>query len=433
MVSFSCEECGDILTKKKLDPHRNRCHGATFTCIDCMVHFPGVQYRSHTSCMTEDQKYQGALYREKSNKKNNNNNNNNSQAQAHNTASKHDSNPQPAKKTKMMAHQPYVQDVPDEASLPTWAAYEGQTEDERSPVDPLPEAPTPPPAMREQAFNVFDYLVATGQTPNASNIDLVKDIPAENDSTTFVRYEVDADKYLVGDEHLIQYGSGPVPTDAYVTPGPKAERRRTKDGDKKDKKRKRMHIDVAGDEEMTDAPPVLHSGLTGNLKSLMRFPPSPDYSGDAAEPTPASPLKKSKHAKHGKNSHGLLEMFGGGSKKSKKSKDKDKDKKRHHRRSNSPKSPKKLEFNNKNATKAEGEGQMVLFKPRADMLLEFVNKGPESDRGCSMHKALKRYHRQRQSSGDTISKGKDEKELWRSLRLRRNDRGEIVVFALDEE
>lgn len=36
------------MTKKKLDPHRNRCRGATYTCIDCMVYFPGTEYRSHT-------------------------------------------------------------------------------------------------------------------------------------------------------------------------------------------------------------------------------------------------------------------------------------------------------------------------------------------------------------------------------------------------
>lgn len=44
----TCQSCGDVLTKKKLDQHRNRCHGATYTCIDCMVYFPGTTYRSHT-------------------------------------------------------------------------------------------------------------------------------------------------------------------------------------------------------------------------------------------------------------------------------------------------------------------------------------------------------------------------------------------------
>ena len=59
MVSFSCEGCGDVLTKKKLDTHRNTCRGATFTCLDCMTHFPGTEYRAHTSCM-QQQKWKGS-------------------------------------------------------------------------------------------------------------------------------------------------------------------------------------------------------------------------------------------------------------------------------------------------------------------------------------------------------------------------------------
>lgn len=45
------EGCGDVLTKKKLDPHRNQCYGASFTCLDCMVHFQGTEYRAHTVCL----------------------------------------------------------------------------------------------------------------------------------------------------------------------------------------------------------------------------------------------------------------------------------------------------------------------------------------------------------------------------------------------
>ena len=45
------QNCGDVLTKKKLDPHRNQCYGASYTCLDCMVHFPGTSYRSHTVCL----------------------------------------------------------------------------------------------------------------------------------------------------------------------------------------------------------------------------------------------------------------------------------------------------------------------------------------------------------------------------------------------
>ncbi|KAF1815768.1 hypothetical protein P152DRAFT_363775, partial [Eremomyces bilateralis CBS 781.70] len=68
MVSFSCENCGDVLTKKKLDPHRNQCRGASYTCIDCHTYFHGTDYRAHTSCITEAQKYEGSLFKGKKTK-----------------------------------------------------------------------------------------------------------------------------------------------------------------------------------------------------------------------------------------------------------------------------------------------------------------------------------------------------------------------------
>ena len=42
------QNCGDVLTKKKLDAHRGQCRGASFTCLDCMIHFHGTEYKSHT-------------------------------------------------------------------------------------------------------------------------------------------------------------------------------------------------------------------------------------------------------------------------------------------------------------------------------------------------------------------------------------------------
>lgn len=53
------------MLKKKADQHTQRCRGAYFTCIDCSTTFNGNDYRQHTSCITEDQKYQKALYRPK--------------------------------------------------------------------------------------------------------------------------------------------------------------------------------------------------------------------------------------------------------------------------------------------------------------------------------------------------------------------------------
>lgn len=42
------QSCGDVLTKKKLDAHRGQCRGASFTCLDCMTHFRGIDYKAHT-------------------------------------------------------------------------------------------------------------------------------------------------------------------------------------------------------------------------------------------------------------------------------------------------------------------------------------------------------------------------------------------------
>ncbi|KAK4703839.1 cell growth-regulating nucleolar protein, partial [Phenoliferia sp. Uapishka_3] len=48
---------------QKLDQHAQRCRNAQFTCIDCNVDFYGTDYRAHTSCISEDQKYQKSVYK----------------------------------------------------------------------------------------------------------------------------------------------------------------------------------------------------------------------------------------------------------------------------------------------------------------------------------------------------------------------------------
>lgn len=59
MVSFSCEVCNDTLKKPKLKGHFNKCPHAYFTCIDCNTTFSGNEFETHTTCITEVEKYQG--------------------------------------------------------------------------------------------------------------------------------------------------------------------------------------------------------------------------------------------------------------------------------------------------------------------------------------------------------------------------------------
>ncbi|KAF2141772.1 uncharacterized protein K452DRAFT_33605 [Aplosporella prunicola CBS 121167] len=384
MVSFSCEGCGDILTKKKLDPHRNQCWGASYTCIDCMVHFQGTDYRSHTSCMSEAQKYQGALYREKKPKgqqqqQQRKNNNNNSQA----LVPRNDA----AQDTDTGAVAVAVVDVP-------------------------PRAPTPPAPV-----NVFDFLV-TEDTPNASKISVAEAQAA--DPTTPASKEGKKDK------------------DA--------------SGKKSDKKRKRQQVeDVDGpaaakaqeeqDAMMVDAPPVLHSGLTDGVDKLL--PPGQEYAEGGVEGSPSGPAKRTKQSK---SSSKKEEKKSSKERKARGEKDAEKEKKRsrelvkiRRRRSSSTdshererKSSKPLKSIGYRAENGDA-GALVLHKrpaSRAELLLTYLAKDAASEHGVSFHKALKKYHRERHERGlDDLSKPDDEKELWKSIRLRKNDRGEIVLFT----
>ncbi|KAJ3409545.1 hypothetical protein HDU80_000039 [Chytriomyces hyalinus] len=63
MVSFVCEACQETLKKQKLDQHTQRCWNAQFTCVDCSKTFQGTEYRAHTSCMTETEKYHKSVYK----------------------------------------------------------------------------------------------------------------------------------------------------------------------------------------------------------------------------------------------------------------------------------------------------------------------------------------------------------------------------------
>lgn len=401
--------------------------------------------------MTEEQKYQGSTYKSRKAKSN---------------------EAETATGSNKMAHHAYVEDVTEE-----YEAYRDyqirESDGEDGGIEGMPAAPSPPPASRvatagaDANVNVFDFLVQA--TPNTSSLGLQQTRrlvaePTPTHTRQLVRFESDPNEYLdavehVDDDHMVQYGDGPITATQYETPAPKSKKNKDSDA-KKDKKRKRLHIETPGplaleglgDEVMTDAPPVLHSGLTGGMDRMMRpsqFPPSPDYSGgDGGDNSPIaiSHVKKSKQKStktHRAESHGLKALLTGSSKtkastKKRKHSTERKEKKkktRHHRhRSDGEKAPKLIEFRPPSSDGKDGEsGQMIVYRPRSDLFLSLCNKGPDSGRGCSMNKVLKRYYRERSQSENCLGKTKEEKELFRSLRMRRNERGEIVLFTLSDD
>ncbi|KAJ9634594.1 hypothetical protein H2199_008877 [Coniosporium tulheliwenetii] len=505
MVSFQCEGCGDVFTKKKLDPHRNQCHHASFTCIDCMTNFQGTTYRAHTSCISEAQKYQGALYREKR---------------------KPNGQLQNAPNTGKGRHA-YVED-----------GVEGAGAGEVALVDAPPHAPSPPPAV-----NVFDFLVEERETPRA----LPAPTPAQEDRQLSQRmpgaFEDDAMGFQARARGLIEeatdywhgppqngysYGNGPLhhteerypsannlhaaaaAVHPFTTPAPKGTRAdrdtrarkaashshsNSKDASapattttktSTDKKRKRHQLEDLDltnsrpgseglDTLMTDIPPpsaaTLHTGLTGGLNRLLgargiEFPPSPEWSGDSpmvGGERGKGEKEKERGRKERKTSGSGVTVItttskGDGNRgrelvrvrRRRRQRSRSRSESRDSDRGSGARKPKAVEYYARRRESVDpgagGEQQLVRHRDahhdgygngyggdaqqRAERFLSFVTKGPESEKGVSINKALKRYHRERHELGDDeLSKAEEEKELWKMLRVRRNERGEIVLIA----
>jgi cell growth-regulating nucleolar protein len=420
---------------------------------------PPADHPVRQSCISEAQKYQGALYKDK--------------------ATKAKKSVTIAASTSLVPRMAYVEDAPDvdldndrQVSL---INHNG--------AGTIPRAPSPPPVV-----NVFDYLV-TEDTPNASRVSLggskeqmsmvAHAQPLFQSGTQSPRSDDDDDRireprgYEHGDDgndgndgyedNGYVYGATPVATNpthnSYLTPAPKSRPNGRKDavyeldgrGTKStDKKRKRQveELDLTQarrpsqeiDEVMHDADPLgrpnlLHSGLTGGLHRLLsrsKFPPSPDYSGgDANDVSPVSPVKRKKELadkSRGRASSALVRV-----RKVRRTSDESRPRKHHRSHRHGHDEPKRtlkaIEYpGHGTADQQQQQQQLIVYRTRAELFMSFVTKGPESENGCSVNKALKRYHRERGEQGLGMGKADEEKELWKSLRLKRNERGEIVLL-----
>ena len=67
MVSFCCNACGRTVKKAQVEKHYQfECRDCNeLSCIDCGQDFYGDDYASHTTCISEAEKYQGKLYKPK--------------------------------------------------------------------------------------------------------------------------------------------------------------------------------------------------------------------------------------------------------------------------------------------------------------------------------------------------------------------------------
>lgn len=67
---FVCDGCNETLKKNQVDKHAGRCSKCySVTCVDCNQTFPGDEYVTHVTCVTEAEKYQKSLYQQKKSNK----------------------------------------------------------------------------------------------------------------------------------------------------------------------------------------------------------------------------------------------------------------------------------------------------------------------------------------------------------------------------
>jgi len=319
------------------------------------------------SCISEAQKYQGALYKEKK-----------------------------PKSQQQQRHAP-------SQTLAT--------------VEAPPQAPSPPAAA--YPVNVFDYLVGE-QSPNAAAV--------SQDSVRYGAGPMDQslERFDSGLNSMTQntQDTGLGYSTTLRTPG--ASRSQLPNGDKNsEKKRKRANVDglsivpprLSGH---AGQQPNLHSGLTGGLNRLLSNEPR-DY-----EASPLSPKKRSRHGKEEKSS------------KRRSGDDED----RHHKKHRQHES--ELDSRSGREVKAiEGSKELqrieypVARKSSAESNSEFflslINRDHLSSKGQSIWGALKMFREG--LPGDLSSKDtkeQEEKKLFRGLRMRINDAGEIVLFSRPE-
>ncbi|KAL8832467.1 MAG: hypothetical protein Q9170_004878, partial [Blastenia crenularia] len=379
-----------------------------------MTHFRGTDYRAHTSCISEAQKYQGALYKEKP--------------------------PKAAKKSVKISTPSSL--VPRKAFVED--ASDLDLNNALTIVEPPPEAPTPPPAVSSKntkPVNVFDFLVAE-DTPNASKISLGgtraqmemkphapplfdanrQSGEESSDSGTDHRYD------SAYEREGYTYGTEPVPSTTnreqieYKTPLPKTSTQQTHYHElptsthrtSTDKKRKRHPVEDLDltasrpqelDSLMLDAPtPLLHSGLTGGLNRLLsrpstttnKFPPSPEYSTSSQQldPSPPSPVKRTKRVittldgeKVRKTSSGALVRIRKVPTSRRASVESSTRPRKQHRPTSSThtnresssrptRSMKTIEYQPQYKNK-----EIILYRSRAELFLSYINKGPESETG----------------------------------------------------
>lgn len=432
LTTATCQGCGDVVTRKKLDAHVARCRYPPVTCIDCHKTFHGNQHKSHTvrdsllcvacevahltlclqqSCMTEAQKYEGPQQKRQKTPRN----------------GPSYSNYKP----------PSVEDTPRGMQV--------------AKVSAPPPAPSPP-VSQPTPLNVFDFLVddkngnvSDSSAPSSPISPITRRISQSSISsaessrppTREARPKDLGISYGHGFvEHSLQRYTSDVSLAMDVdsqgyqtitrTPGPR-HLEELKSGKRASSEKKRKRPDVEDLDLSDDKRASLHTGLTGGLGKLLK---SSEFS--AAEASPLSPKKRTKHSQYTEEIREPRQ-----DKAHRSSKHKDEKKMQIVRKRDGTTRTRQLAVEGGSKPKAitNGPPSRRSFESHSEFFLSLIDKDHKSQRGQSIWGALKTFHEgvcqdddmdEYDESGQRQS---EEKRLLKALRLKRNKNGEYVLFA----
>lgn len=294
-------------------------------------------------------------------------------------------------------------------------------------MDAPPPAPSPPAAA--YPVNVFDFLV-NEQSPTAAK-------GASQLSSTSVQYgagpvERTFERYDSGVNHETQ-DSGLGYSTTLRTPGA-SHSQVSNGGDKtSEKKRKRTQADdlsIVPPQARSLDQPGLHSGLTGGLNRLLSNQDPREY-----EASPLSPKKRSKHQKEEK---APKKRKDDDVRHSKHADDEDRHNKKHRQVQDEVGSRAGREIQAIEGSREMKQIEYPQAKRQADesnseFFLSLINRDHLSSKGQSIWGALKMFRDG--LPGDLSNKETkeyEEKRLFRGLRMRINNAGEIVLFSRPE-
>ena len=319
-------------------------------------------------------------------------------------------------------------------------------------VNFAPEVTTPrvPGAMpastvgEEKEVNVFDYLVPEHAPSSTEPMNIIDHAGnnsqgwnKENDGSFGFSYDSNPIKVSQEGTTSMEFKT-PVSKDKKGRSQMKQSKNKQASSDKKRKRHADDDVDVDADtsgeapcstKNNVGTPVLRHSGLTGGLDRMLR-----DKNGGGRYRDGSSPIKRTRRserettttkesyrdARRARAERLVSSMFGApGSRYDAASKAMIRpNQKTRHQRDADGQSGHDQEL--QQSSHAYGQNDEVARYHAASHFLSLVIKGPESARGMSVHKVLKRL--QAQNGND------DERDMWRALRVKRNERGEIVLF-----